>query len=45
MSYFPTRKPTEKEWVNCRQLELTAEGPEWDPHDSQFTEQEDALTH
>eukprot|EP00978_Attheya_sp_CCMP212_P039979 scaffold213365_cov45-Attheya_sp.AAC.2 len=42
-SYFPTRKPTDQEWVNCRQFEITAEGPEWDPHDSQFGEQENAL--
>eukprot|EP00978_Attheya_sp_CCMP212_P004009 scaffold8551_cov59-Attheya_sp.AAC.4 len=42
-SYFPTRKLTEEEWVNCRQSEITAEGPEWDPHDSQFGEQEHAL--
>eukprot|EP00978_Attheya_sp_CCMP212_P016837 scaffold44472_cov54-Attheya_sp.AAC.2 len=42
-SYFPTRKPTEEEWVNCRQFEITAEGPEWDLHDSQFGEQENAL--
>eukprot|EP00978_Attheya_sp_CCMP212_P035962 scaffold159681_cov67-Attheya_sp.AAC.1 len=42
-SYFPTRKPTESEWVNCQQLELTTKGPGWDPHDTQFSEQENAL--
>eukprot|EP00978_Attheya_sp_CCMP212_P042672 scaffold264194_cov49-Attheya_sp.AAC.2 len=42
-SFFPTRKPTMREWENCRQIELTSESPEWDPHDSMYADQEDAL--
>ena len=42
-SYFPTRRPTMDEWKNCRQFELTSEGPEWDPHASLFSDQEHAL--
>eukprot|EP00978_Attheya_sp_CCMP212_P038406 scaffold190171_cov30-Attheya_sp.AAC.1 len=41
--FFPTRKPTMQEWENCRQIELTSESPEWDPHDSMYADQEDAL--
>ena len=43
VSYFPTRKPTVDEWEKSglsKQIELTAEAPEWDPSTSHFEEQE-----
>jgi hypothetical protein len=32
ISYFPPRKPTAREYEDCRHIEMTAETPEWDPH-------------
>jgi hypothetical protein len=32
-----------REWEDCRQIDLTSESPEWDPHDSMYGDQEDAL--
>jgi hypothetical protein len=45
-SYFPTRKPTisEYEQDETAKYELTFETPEWDPHDIQFAQQEEAYT-
>ena len=46
ISYFPSRKPTRQEWEASdlsRQLELTAEAPEWDPTTSHFEEQENNM--
>jgi hypothetical protein len=42
-SYFPTFKPTMEQFESCRQFELTAERPDWDPSNSIFAEQEDAM--
>ena len=42
-SYFPTRRPTKKEWENlalAMQVELTSELPEWDSTTTRFKEQE-----
>jgi hypothetical protein len=41
-SYFLTRKPTTLELVTCRQFDLMAKDPEWDPSLTTFQEQEDA---
>ena len=41
-SYFPTRKPTRQEWEASKledRIDLTAESPEWDPHDSRLQQQ------
>ena len=46
VSYFPTRKPTGQEWEASefsRQIELSAETPEWDPSTSLFKEQEASM--
>ena len=46
ISYFPTRRPTRKEWLESefsKRICLTAESPEWDPQDSRFGEQESAM--
>ena len=50
-SYFPTRKPTIQEYEDgCNPdteslcFELTSELPEWDPHTSDFKDQESRLT-
>eukprot|EP00978_Attheya_sp_CCMP212_P030278 scaffold110730_cov59-Attheya_sp.AAC.1 len=32
-----------QEWEDCQQIELTSESPEWDPYDSMYADQEDAL--
>ena len=42
-SYFPCRKPTQEEFNSGDQYVLTAETPEWDPHDSSFAKQEDTF--
>ena len=44
--YFPTRKPTKREYESTPEnmiFELTADSPEWDPSSTHFKEQEDAL--
>ena len=46
VSYFLTMKPTRQEWKASqfsRQIELTAETPEWDPSTSFFKEQEASM--
>ena len=44
VSYFPTRKPTISEYEQCDlHLELTSEGPEWDPGSTIFEQQESLL--
>ncbi|KAI2502386.1 hypothetical protein MHU86_12043 [Fragilaria crotonensis] len=43
-SSFPTRKPTIEEYETLPHLTLTSDEPEYDPHDTSFAEQEDALT-
>jgi hypothetical protein len=45
-SYFPTRKPNvvDYESETNSKYELTFESPEWDPHLTQFAEQEAAFT-
>ena len=45
-SVFPSRKPTAAEYENDsnRKFELTFEIPEWDPHSTQFAEQEAAFS-
>ena len=45
-SYFPTRKPTRREWETTPEelrLELTSESPEWDPSAEHFGEQQVAM--
>ena len=45
-SYFPMRKPTKEEWENTDDAyiwEMTAESPTWNPSDTRFQEQEDAM--
>ena len=42
--YFPTRRPTPREYNECRHLELTAETPDWNPHSWLFDENENAMT-
>jgi hypothetical protein len=44
ISYFPTRKPTTREYNDCRHMELTADNPEWDPHSRLFDANENAMT-
>ena len=44
ISYFPTRKPTPREYNECRHLQLTAETPDWNPHSRRFNENENAMT-
>ena len=44
-SYFPTRKLTAEEIESCeymRTVGLTPDGPEWDPYDSAYANQEDS---
>ena len=45
-SSFPTRKPSASEYANdsIRRFDLTSDSPEWDPHSSQFAEQEMGFT-
>ena len=45
INYFPTRKPTSREYKECRHLGLTAETPEWNPHARLFDENDNAMTH
>ena len=45
-SYFPSRKPTKKEYENTREdlrVELTTEAPDWDPASKAFQQQEEAM--
>jgi len=35
-SYFETRSPSEEELYTCEQLNITPDGPNWNPHDDQF---------
>jgi hypothetical protein len=44
-SYLPTRKPSAAEYESetNQKFELTFETPEWDPHSTQFAEQEAAF--
>ena len=43
-SYFPTRKPTRREYEECDdRLELTFETPDYDPTDPAIAEQEEAF--
>ena len=42
-SYFTSRKPTIEEYNNCTHFSATSVDPEWDPHDTSFSDQEDAL--
>jgi hypothetical protein len=44
-SYFPTRKPSVADYESETNLkfELTFENPEWDPHSTQFAQQEAAF--
>ena len=44
ISYFPTRKPTNRELQECQRIELTAEQPEWNPHARLFDDNENAMT-
>jgi hypothetical protein len=44
ISYFPTRKPTNQEYRECRHMELTADSPDWDPHSRLFDANENAMT-
>ena len=47
ISYFPTFKPTLEEYEAAHEqgtlLSLTEESPEWDPHTTLYSEQEEAL--
>ena len=43
ISYFPTYKPSMKQFETCRRFELTSDLPEWDPHDPSFARQEDGI--
>jgi hypothetical protein len=40
-SYFNTRKPTQAEYQTCRQIEMTYDLPDWNPHSLTFAEQEE----
>ena len=42
ISYFPCRKPTEREMQDCSRLEATYESPSWEPYSSDFQRQEGA---
>jgi len=35
-SYFETRMPSEEELRTCDQLNITPDGPNWNPHDDRF---------
>jgi len=35
-SYFETRMPSEEELYTCEQLNITPDGPNWNPHDDRF---------
>ncbi|KAI2509582.1 Reverse transcriptase (RNA-dependent DNA polymerase) [Fragilaria crotonensis] len=43
-SSFPTRKPTPEEYESLPHFTLTSDEPEYDPHDTSYATQEDALT-
>jgi hypothetical protein len=43
-SCFPTRRPTDQEFAECRHVELTYDNPEWDPSTKSYEEQESAMT-
>ena len=40
-SYFPSRTPTTAEFESCHCFELTYESPDWDPHSTTFSTQEE----
>ncbi len=45
-SYFPTRKLTADKTDNCEYIETVSicpEGPDWDPYDSSYANQEDSM--
>ena len=44
ISYFPTYKPTKEQFETLPRYYLTQEQPEWDPNDTSFAEQENAMT-
>jgi CCR4-NOT transcriptional regulation complex NOT5 subunit len=44
ISYFPTRKPTTREFNECRHIELTADNPKWNPHNKLFDDNENNVT-
>jgi hypothetical protein len=44
ISCFPSRKPTKREYQECRHIEMTADSPEWNPHARLFDENEHAMT-
>ena len=43
VSIFWTRKPTIQEYESCPHYELTADGPEYDPLDGSYAQQEQAM--
>ena len=43
VSVFWTRKPTIQEYESCPHYELTADGPEYDPSDGSYAQQEQAM--
>ena len=43
ISVFWTRKPTIQEYESCPHYELTADGPEYDPLDGSYAQQEQAM--
>ena len=43
ISYFPTHKPSEEEFKNCRRIVMCSDQP-WDPNNPSFETQEDAAT-
>ena len=45
VSYFPTRKPTRREYETCKlYYTLTRETPKWIPSSKTFEQQESSLT-
>jgi hypothetical protein len=43
ISYFPSRKPTEKELQTCHRIVLTYDSPEWDLYAEDFRTQEETF--
>jgi hypothetical protein len=42
-SYFETRMPSEEELCTCEHLNITPDGPNWNPHDDRFSRAESRM--
>ena len=40
-SYFPSRKPNDKDLEDCKFVLLTPDGPEWNPHSDSYARNEE----